>query len=169
MTFCKYFYIIQESRTIKALNMANDGPQLEDPGAIAARLYGNKGAGGEGGENKNNPIDNVEGYLRKMVGFLPKGLLETGLFKQFTPPAEGFLGKPINQGAANLTAKGGAAADFLHKSLKLDTLKDFSKLTLPDNIARLEVKDAPVDTNSNFAPSTMFSSSGGRGGSFDVT
>jgi hypothetical protein len=148
--------------------MANEGPQLEDPGVIARRLSGggagaDGGGSGGGGQRPDNPIENSSRFasrLLRMVGIQVKlsSMFDTGLFKQFTPPQSGF-DKPINQGAGGLNLRGGAGTNFIAKSLQLDSAKDFSKLVKPA-VEGYPVQSLSYGSLGNLVPND----SGGGGG-----
>ena len=114
--------------------MANDGPQLEDPGVIAQRMMGSRtGGGGDGDKNQFETItDGLATQLTRLLGkWTPikirlRTIGPTSMFAQFTP-AQSLIDKPINQGGSALGPKGGVLAGFVSKEFKLD----FSKIAKP--------------------------------------
>lgn len=110
-----------------------DGPVLQDPGVLARQLMGD-GNPNPGQPKKNDILEDSSTFLERIFGLKLTGmggLFSTGIFTQLTPPQQAFLGKSINQGAATLTARGGAATNFAMESLRIATLNKFDKLVKP--------------------------------------
>lgn len=141
--------------------MANDGPQLEDPGIIAQRMMGSRtgGGGGDGDKNQFETIaDGLAVQLSRLLGKVGLGIRlrtlgSTSMFAQFTPP-QSLIEKPINQGGAALGPKGGVLAGFVSKEFKLD----FSKLTKP------EIQLPVIDVPNSFLGTLSSQDFGGGGG-----
>lgn len=147
--------------------MANDGPQLEDPGVIARRLSGGGGgsSGGGGDQKDDNPIENSSRILTRLLGWTGirirlSTMFNTGLLKQVTP-AQSIIDKPMNQGASGLNIRGGAGTNLIAKGLQLDTARDFSKLAKPA-IEGFPVQSMSYGSLGSLVPND--SGGGGRGG-----
>ncbi len=80
---------------------------------------------------KDDIVENSATLLDRILGLRLSSMFGTGIFAHFTPPQQYGFSKQINQGAASLTARGGAGANFAMESLRISTLNNFSQLTKP--------------------------------------
>ena len=139
-----------------------DGPVLEDPGVIAQRMMG--GANNNPGQPKKDDIlESSSTFFERIFGIKNASIFGTGIFAQFTPPQQAFLGKSINQGAASLTSRGGAAANFAMESLRIATINKFDKLAKPAIENPAIGGGFPVQSMSYASLGTLTPSSGGGG------
>ncbi len=141
----------------------NDGSQGIDINALMAQNAARASSGGGGqseGGDENNPI--VAGFMRLMTRFtgVKFSTMNAGLDAHLG--SKGFADGPINKAAASFNLRGGAVSSVVAKGLQLGP-PDLSKIAPPD-LPRLEVKDAPVDTSINVAPSSFASAGSVRGG-----